>query len=414
MFRFVKKYFFPAFLLFFIFSEPLFNCFMAVAGIDVQGGQMQLLYIGIFAIAMLVFLSDIRKSMWGYNNVRVLGPMVAVIVLYWMTQYLYKEPAPDLYISQFLSFGVRCVPAAIIGIHFMKNPCFMRMDRLLPFFLLPVGLIIGTIGFGSAMMDEFVRSEDGEGGGLNYQTVSYYMAEFYSLCAYFIFFSSIRGTRFHKVVRWAMGGAMLFFAAICTMSGGRGAMAFMIAVSGYIVYLLYKSKRMSKGMITLIITVIAGLFALIFVKLDIMNSAGLSRVIDKMGSDNERINLWTTAFESFLRSPILGHGLGSVWWEVGYFSHDIFMDILVEAGLAGLFLLLFAMVRVYGRMFRLCKANSAFLFFMFLLIKESMLSLVSGYWMSASVLWMSFCMTNVINKKRYFSILRQCRLIYRK
>lgn len=411
MLKFFKRYFFPAFLLFFIFSEPLFNCFMAVMGIDVQGGQMQLLYIGIFAVAMLMFLFDIRKHLWGYKDARVYVPMLIILVLYWITQYLYSEPAHDLYISQFLSFGVRCAPAAIIGIHFMKNPCFRRMDFLLPFFVLPVGLIIGTIGFGSAMMSELVSSGEGDNGGLNYQSLSYYMAEFYAFCAYFIFFASIRGTRFHKVVRWIMIAAMLFFAAVCTMSGGRGAMAFIIVISGYIVYLLYKSKRMSKGLITLAIIAVAGLFAFIFVRLDIINSVGLNRVLDKMGSDNERIDLWSTAIASFLKSPVLGHGLGSVWWEVGYFSHDIFLDILVEAGLLGLSLLLFAMVRVFGRMTGFCRVNPGFLFFMFLLLKESILSLVSGYYMSASILWMAFSMTNVISEKRYKSILHRCRLM---
>ena len=403
--RLIKHYFFPFFLLFMILSEPIFNCYMALRGIVIVGGMLQWLYVGIFIVSIFLYILKTEKHQNGFDSKRVLIPMSIILVLYWSTHFFYTLNSQPLYTSYLLAFGVKCVPAAIIGMHFIKYPCMNRVDRLIPFFVLPVGFIIGTIGFRHASMNQMLAdSDDASNGGLNYQSLSYYMAELYSYSAYFVFFSSIKSTVYHKFFRWIMLFAMMFFAAVCLLSGGRGAMVFIVAVTIFIIYLLFKNNRMSKLSIFLIVLGIALIFTYVFVTLDIGNSVGFTRVLNSMTHDEARDDLRSKAIISFWDSPIIGHGVGSIWWEVGFFSHNVFQDILVEGGIIGLVIFIVYVKKIYQRMIKLCIHDSSYIFLMLMFVKESMVTMFSGYWFSAYPLWMVFGITMYMSKYKYMEL----------
>ena len=62
-----------------------------------------------------------------------------------------------------------------------------------------------------------------------------------------------------------------------------------------------------------------------------MNVYSIFGNTEAIGTDNRWIR-WNLAWNAFTKSPVFGHGLGSVFYEVGFYSHNIFTDMLCEGG----------------------------------------------------------------------------------
>lgn len=411
MTRIIKTWFFPAFLLFVIMAEGIFSAYMVFTNASDVSGKLQYVFIGIFAISMLLLFRDIKRKANGYKFRRLLIVLVIIVFLY-ITSSLFVNAVPSDYITYLLVLGSKCVPACIIGMHLARysDVTLRKVDRLIPFFVIPVGLIVGLVGFRAALMSEIVRAGSEDSGGLNYQSLSYYMAEFYAYSAYYLFFSTARRTKLFIITKWIMLVAMFFFAVNCVMGGGRGAMVYMVFSSVFIFYHMIQSKRIKKSHAILAILGLVVCFGMIASKLGVFESAGFERIADNMTSDDNRKNLHQQALDSFWSSPLFGHGLGSVWWEVGYYSHNMIFDILVETGIFGLIIVFCVGLKMFKRMLILCKYNSGYLFLMLMFIKAAITGMFSGYYLGLYCLWLVIGLIFVrpssfyrlISCKRYF------------
>lgn len=389
MIRIIKDWFFPCFLLFLIMAEAIFHAYMAYRGIDAESGMLQILFIGIFGVSVLLLIKDNIKGWGDLRPLPVLVILVLLIILYLTSSFSVLSP-PEKYKTYLLVFGSKSIPACIIGMHLARDASntLRKVDKIIPFFILPVGIIIGLVGFKAAMMTEYLHSGEEDVGGLNYQTLSYYMAEYYAYSAYYLFFSSARETRLFKWLRWVMLPAMFFFAINCIMGGGRGAMVYMVIVSAIILYEMYKIGRVNRSYITIIVIGVIAAFIFISAKLHVFESVGFARVANNISSDDTRAELYRLAIDSFWESPLIGHGVGSVWWEVGFYSHNMIFDILVETGIIGLIILLIVGLKLYKRMFALCKYDSSYFFLMLMFVKATLNGMFSGYYLGVYYLWL--------------------------
>lgn len=388
MSKIVRDWFFPAFLLFTIMAESIFHAYMVFQGLSVESGMLQWVFVFIFCISLLLLIKDYYEG-WATLHPNRLLFILALLLLLFLGSSLTVFYVPERYIAYLLVFGVKSIPACIIGFHLARNAreSMKRIDSLIPFFVLPIGIVIGLVGFKSATMSELVHNDD-DTGGLNYQNLSYYMAEYYSYCAYYLFFSSAKGTTLYKYLKWIMLAGLFFFAVNCIMGGGRGAMVFLVIVTCFFIYMLYTYRVVKKLHILFLLIGISFIFVVLANKLDVFNSVGFQRVFNNITTDEGRTDLYQSAIYSFFESPIFGHGIGSVWWEVGFYSHNIFFDILVETGIVGLFILIFVGLKLYKRMFMLCKYNNCYFFFLLILIKATLYGMFSGYYLGVYHLWL--------------------------
>ncbi len=60
-----------------------------------------------------------------------------------------------------------------------------------------------------------------------------------------------------------------------------------------------------------------------------------------------RISLYTTAWDDFVKNPVLGKGVGSYKYSVHTYPHNIILELLAETGLIGLILFVFAMYPLF-------------------------------------------------------------------
>ena len=159
MTKFIRKWFFPTFLLFVIMAEAIFHAFVAFLRIMEDSGKLQYLFIGISGITLLILFHDIRKGWLNSRAFQILIVLVIIVYLYLLSS-LKVISVPDNYITYLLVFGSKSIPACIIGLHLANSSdnTLQKVDRLLPFFIIPVGIIIGLVGFRAAMMTDVVRS----------------------------------------------------------------------------------------------------------------------------------------------------------------------------------------------------------------------------------------------------------------
>lgn len=403
---FFSKYAFPFFFLFIVFSEQIFRAFMITMGIAVGSGQLQVMYIGTFVVSMFLCIHDImHRQMWMKTR-RVYFFSIAACCLYFITQFFYSQDPSRNYQTSLLSLGAVSIPAAIVGTHFARHEYMRYVDKLLPFFIVILGSIIGTVGMVAAQAHEIIRQTDE--GGLDYQVISYYMAILYAFSAYYVFFSTARRNKSFYIMKWVMLFLMVFFATMCVMGGGRGAMVFLVLVTLFIVYKLISINKAHRTRFLLYIFIIGFIFAYIASVAGVWESDGFNRVATNIAHDDERTRLVSIAFKSFFDSPLFGHGLGSVWYEVGYYSHNIGLDLLVETGIVGTIIgvvIIFVMIK---RMMKLCSFDKSFIFLMIIFIESLIQGSFSGYWLNTPTLWLVFGMVFSVPSKffenyNYFS-----------
>ena len=121
-----------------------------------------------------------------------------------------------------------------------------------------------------------------------------------------------------------------------------------------------------------------------------LSSLDGSKVIDKnynilnLESDkslNQRLNFYSIALELFSQKPVLGHGVGSWKYEslayvkskdntvlIPYYTHNDFLQILVETGIIGLVIYFFFLFYLFNRVLKLFKRDKKMSIFIILFV----------------------------------------------
>ena len=85
----------------------------------------------------------------------------------------------------------------------------------------------------------------------------------------------------------------------------------------------------------------------------------------------------------------MGAGLGDVWYTIGYPSHNIIQDLIVELGVIGLLIFASLIFKTYKKLIKYSKTDSK----VQLIIMNSfnlIMLLFSSYWISDQILWLTW------------------------
>lgn len=367
------------------FSYSIYFIIATFLGIPHEGVFFRL-YSGILAvITVFVFFSSIRRIP---SRIYISGLLLCmtIILLYFSTRCFYNE-VNNRYSSYFLSMGVRFIPAILTGMYMLSHDDIMeKIERaLLPFILLYTITLVSvafTANVGLNMAQTFNTKF------LNYQSISYYSIFAFGFTMYLIVRCGNTYTRLGKYVLIALA---ILQVIVTIMTGGRGAF-----VLGCVFTLYFALKHITFGRL-LSYTLIAAI-ALIVINTILSNDEvfkmGFNRIFnffsnaDAIGTDNRWIR-WGLAWNAFVESPVFGHGLGSVFYEVGFYSHNIFTDMLCEGGvvLLSIFvLLLLNFVRTSRLLIAADYRNEIIVIVFFC---SFVMSSFSGYYLSDTGIWLS-------------------------
>lgn len=375
----LKEYFIPAMVLLVIFLSEICSCTQILTGIADTSVVEHAWAILLAGIAYLMLMADWMKGKLTNRNILVFDFLLVTLVLYFTTSFFYNETRP-LHFSYLLVFISESIPAAYLGMRLARGGDFDKINDLLPFFVIPFALLIGTIGIQYATMGERVRNDE---SGLNYQTVSYYTAFSYSYAAYYVFLKQKAKGLYMAILRIVMLFMMFYCGMVCLVSGGRGAFVFIIFISLFYAYSYLKSSKKHRIRTIAVLIVIAAVAVWLINRFDVMESAGMMRVMDKMMEDDHRRFLYNRAYEAFITSPIFGNGVGSVWWTVGYYSHNMMLDVLSEVGIIGTLIVFVILLKTGLKLYKLYGTDHIFLFFMIVMLGALVRAMFSGYWVSA-------------------------------
>ena len=125
-------------------------------------------------------------------------------------------------------------------------------------------------------------------------------------------------------------------------------------------------------------------------RLNVFNTVGAERVIDTLTTDEYRVKYWRDALNVFGESPLWGHGVGSIWWTVGFYSHNIVTDLLAETGIIGAGIVLFIIVSCFVSGIKRSRHYSLDLFMLIMFAGVMTEVSFSGYWISSPKIFLMF------------------------
>lgn len=396
----LSKYFFSLFALFVIFSDELFNSFMFVSGIFLEPGMKSKEAIAIAGLSYIMIAWDVIKNRFTFQNYKQLLFLFIILLLYVITGFFYPHTSIyEKYVAHLLSYGALGIPAAYIGIRLARGGYGNIILQFLPLYLIIVALVVGYSVLFSAFIGVMLN---GAQDGFDYQNSSYYMAYCSSYSFFYVFFYAKKNKNIFETVIYFATIFLIFFCAVgCILGGGRGAFVYLILISIYLFYrVMQKSKGSGKVKYFIILSIVAVLMVIIANYFDIFHSVGAERVSGSLTTDLNRTQSWTDAINAFASSPILGWGIGSIWWTVGFYSHNMLTDFLAEMGLFGTTIMTIVLIKMLTCLIKRSKVNNFDMFMLLLFLGALLQATFSGYWISSFKLFLMFGYVYGLRKER--------------
>lgn len=323
---------------------------------------------------------------------------IVVLLLYLLTANFYYVDNSEEYKSFLLVLAGQIFPAILTASIVAKNEVVqLKIKKLVPL----VATMFTTIAFSAAFFSDsstsggFVKTEY----GLNYQTTSYLAAYATGFCIYFLL--NFRKIDWYFPFRKKSMPIIFFILLIVNfisilVSGGRGGLILFIVLILFYLYFVVKQYKFSFKSVIFINVVILLVVFFVYKSIEIVSNLSLStngfkRIIASVeaGDSSGRDIIYLQALDIVKDSPILGHGLGSVFLELGFYSHNFFIDALVETGIIGCILFSVLLVVMWNRGLKLLRIDSTNSLWLIIFLDGFVMSLFSGYYIGHIPLYWS-------------------------
>ena len=276
-----------------------------------------------------------------------------ILALYVLTYNFYNYPS-EKYNSFLLVFGGQVFPtmlcAAVVSQFGLVQYKIKQLAPLVSFTFTIIAFIAGFFP-NSATSGGYVSTDY----GLNYQSTSYLAAyaasfSFYYLISYNdISWSSIFKKKYIKIT--LILSIIINFLTILVV-GGRGGLALFLIQSMFVLYVLNRKKTVTTN--------------------QIFKYLGLAFVVICMIA----ISL------SFIENLPIGHGIGSVFYEIGEYTHNCITDALVEIGLVGCLIYILLLLNTWIKGIKLIKTDMSNSLWLIIFLNGFVMSLFSGYYIA--------------------------------
>lgn len=385
----MKEKLFSVFFCIYLFWNSILSSVLGQNGVEMDGIVMRMTLVFIFSVSLYFYLT-IKPHVAGERKTWFF--IIVFAILYYSTQYtnsssgvtpmMHQYDFKQLYMGQFLRWGVDCVPGCLIGITLLKLKDYSFIHKILPWVCLLLTPFMAAATLTMGRLEGQMHIE----GGMNYQTVAYQMAVLCCYSFYYTFIYKEKKTWFVKII---MLPTMLLQATCCLMSGGRGGVVLLVVYVLYMIYFLHTRKKVSLFRIIAFGAVLLIAFFFVADYLGLQESSGFARS-SGLVHDDDRFVFWSQYTRFFSQNMLLGWGLGGDYFTVGFYSHNIFVDWMLETGIIGTSLLAIIFYKSYKRLYELTALNEIFVVVLIFFIYGFVMNLFSGYWISTSSNWMAF------------------------
>ena len=306
--------------------------------------------------------------------------VLCVMLSMFVTKLYYDKPS-KLFDSMILSFGSKCLMTPFFAIAWNKKDFFYSVVKwIIPYtsFATVCSMIAVIRLAGKSIMDFEIGRQLLSYGGAFSVGLLLFLLQYQNECVK------------ESIKKYIVFILIIFNIYIVFAGGGKGAF-----VLTCLLFLLYFYSRIKAKVALLIVTFLGALkiFESFFIDI-ILQTPGGMRILTLFISDDlnqittGRDRLYAKAVDVILDRCFLGGGPGSAIYDVGYFSHNIFLDILLDWGFIGCVFFLVVIVVVCRKSFALFEnPNIRFLFTIFFC--QFILLMFSGSFYSYFGFWFS-------------------------
>lgn len=355
-----------------------------------------------FVVAVsLVSLIVVISSFYKNDKIRIYLFIISIIGLLLIMAYSLTENNYYFYSSNFKSYFMvlygQSLPAMIIA-------SIVSQDREIQENIKGCSPIIAVIFTIIAFVAAFFPTSATSGGytdnenGLDYQSTSYMAAYAAGLNYYYMIVSKSMNwcAPFSKRIFTLLIPCMILINFITILiAGGRGALVLFVFITCFMfLFKLYTTKfsllKSPRFYIGIFVILLIGIMCVYFAQNSDIETSGFSRILAfiQKHDTNGRNELREIALSKFNEAPIFGHGLGSVFFEIGTYSHNCFTDLLVETGMVGCIISIVILIIVLSRLFKVSLNNPSEIMWLIIFFDGFIMSLFSGYYLATMpVLW---------------------------
>lgn len=365
----------------FVFSAPVMNTVLIIIGRPNQSGQLAFVYI-LCTVALLLYMI--------FNKIHIITKstceffFLPILLLFWFeyTRTSYND-FNAAFNSEMRSTLAIWPATMLIGILLQYKECkpidkraIVVANAILTFLAVYGVFFSNGITTGGLQRDE---------SGLLYQNISYYAAFSIGMTSYL--YEETENVSRKKALILLM---TLQF-ALCCVAGGRGGVV--LATVFVFVFLLSKYKfKILYFVIPISIFIVALPYIINALGKRIgLNMTGFNRILSFVYGasthDSGRQALWRKAWEMFATFPSFGHGLGSTIYEMNSYSHNMFMDLLAETGIAGTVLFIIVLFIFMSKAITYYKKSALCRWMTIIFISGFTMNLFSGYVWANQMFW---------------------------
>lgn len=347
-------------------------------------------------LTLIAIIIDGIRYRFDYSIISIvlIGLFIAVILGYCITKtlYGYENNEYETFKRVLISESLMAIICACYTAKSLKASLYLK--KLSPI----ISLIFSIVGLYSIVFHTGTMGGNWieNNNGLNYQTISYMAAISAMLSLYYIFeFINVKWAlifkyKISKLVSLIV--IMIDFYEILICGGRGGAAAFVAEMLLFMFLTLRRRNKLSMkeiivGIPVLIILVV--FFAIIIKKVANSNfsSSGFTRLATStFFEDPTRSYIRDSALALIKRKPIVGYGLGSVFYELGIWTHNIFTDTLLETGIVGLIILIIILLYCLRCTMKLIQFDQTNIYWLGLIVISSVESMFSGYYIANLIL----------------------------
>ena len=378
------------------FSSALLNFVLYFLNIQSGSGQLAVVYVFVAVISLLLcFKYFSRLIPIGFLYAVLLFIIVGFSFVFTLIRY---GTSDAMFFSEFKAYFAMAICTILISLLIAwrkKNEINLKIV-FVAIIILTLVSFLSLFRGDSLTSGGYIR----DSSGMIYQNISYYSAHAFGLTLF-----HITETKKIKSLTWAY--KILCFiilviqASTCFLSGGRGGVVLLVVL--FVANtLFYMGKKAYKIIIPVLIFLILIRFTIPWLInfLDI-NIKGFNRIINFLNGDlldEGRTSLYIQSLSLFNENPITGNGIGSIFYYLHSYSHNAFLDILVETGIIGIILFV-AIISIYiKKTIALFNQGSLFRFLTMIFICGITLNLFSGYvWVNPHI-WLPLAVVLTVNK----------------
>lgn len=329
--------------------------------------------------------------------------LIAVGILAWMgIIYFMHGYLPECMRMYILAFPTRVLSMIFLAYAFIRKHLLDKISKWInPFAyfytltLLYIVLTNVSVNTRTLGIDRQVLSY---AGAYAFMLLLYVNMNFYGISK-FEFFSS-------KYIIWINYLMIAIDLYIVFAGGGRG--AFVLVEIGMAYFLLKNLSTLNmKKIISSALIIVVGVIIINIASTSTYTMSGFFSIqslfengfVDQSSMD--RLELYTTAWGYAKESWFLGNGAGSTAYTVGFYSHNIFIDILVEYGFWGIIIIAVMIIKFWLKVIRYNKLDTQIDYIAIIFICSFTMLLFSGSMYSESAIWFSFISMLLLDENEY-------------